>query len=167
MPHDDPYAGKTIDADWAYYTSVSTAYAAALTATTTNPNLGADGTSVGSYHRNGHSIIGFAQFFFSGAGLSAGSGAYQISLPFNADTSIMVASTTVGAGAQIGTGFLRDSDTSANHTIVNVQLASASVVRLIRSASNAAITNAFPPIAWATGDRISINFSYVADPAAL
>lgn len=166
MAHDDPYAGKHVDADWAYYTSVSNAYAAALTATTTNPNLGADGTSVGSYHRSGHLITGFAQFFFSGAGLSAGSGAYEIALPFNADTSVLVASTLVGAGAQIGAGFLRDSDTSANHEIVNVQLASASAVRLIRSGSNGAVTNA-TPIAWATGDRIVINFSYVADPSVL
>jgi hypothetical protein len=166
VAHDDPYAGKTIDADWAYYTSVSNAYAAALTATTTNPNLGADGTSVGSYHRSGHLITGFAQFFFSGAGLSAGSGAYEISLPFNADTSVMVASTLVGAGAQIGTGFLRDSEPTTGHLIVNVQLVSASAVRLIRSASNGAVTNA-TPFTWATGDRISINFSYVADPAVL
>lgn len=53
----------------------------ALTATTTNPNLGATGTSFSDYHIVNGRCYWRAEFKWLGAGLAAGSGSYRISLP--------------------------------------------------------------------------------------
>lgn len=167
MPHDDPYAGQTISGAWAYDLSRSVSYNPELTATTTSPNLGADGTAVGAYHRAGHLITGWARFQFSGTGVSAGSGVYLVSLPLAADTSLLTNATTVTTGDIVGHGYVRDSGTSANNQKVLAQLAdTASLVRLYREATAGAVTDA-TPFTWATGDGLAVQFAYIADPSVL
>lgn len=91
--HDQPFAGQTIHADWAYYLDTSGTYTPALSASTTPPTLGDGSSQSGAWQRNGHLITGWASIQFGTSGVSAGSGAYIVSLPFDADVSTMVAST--------------------------------------------------------------------------
>lgn len=160
------FAGQKPGADKLYALSYADTYVPALTATTTDPNLGADGTAVGAYHRNGLFVTGWAQFLFSGSGLDAGSGPYIISLPLDADVSIMQATEAAGAASILGGGFIRDDSTNLQSELVQVQLITANVVRLRRHNATTAVTSS-DPFTWAEGDRISINFSYLADPAGL
>lgn len=166
MPHDELSVGQIPSADRLQRLDTQGTYTPTLTATTTNPNLGADGEITGFWHRNGHRISGRVFFLFSGAGLSAGSGIFEISLPFDADLSIEIASGSVGVASQIGTGFLRDNSTSANSSAVFPRLFSANTFLMNRPTSNAAVTEALP-VPWAEGDRGSIQFAYLADPAGL
>jgi hypothetical protein len=135
-------------------------YTPALTATTTNPNLGADGTAAGLWARIGPNVIqGEARFLFSGAGVSAGSGAFEISLPAPADLSLHATSTTPSGASIVGSGYITDADTAANASSTMPYLIAASRVRISRQGSLSGVA-ATLPFTWATGDRISIQFSY-------
>lgn len=163
----DPFAGQTVDADWGYYLDAPGTYTPALTATTTNPNLGADGSISGWYHRSGLWIAGSVLIHFSGSGLSGGSGTYEISLPLDADTSIMTANTVSGGGDVLGGGFIRDNNATGNSAIVQAQLRSASLVRLKLTGGITSVTSSNPFPSWEADDRISFAFGFIADPAGL
>jgi hypothetical protein len=64
---------------WASYTST-------LTATTTPPDLGTGGSTVGRYIKIGRTVHFRAQVTFGGAGRNAGSGTYRIAIPVTAAT---------------------------------------------------------------------------------
>lgn len=164
MAHDDPTAGKIITAEWSIRNSVFGTYTPALTASIVNPNLGTTGTAVGRWHRTGHLITGWAEFDFAGTGVLAGSGSYQINLPFPFDASFNPTGTT--QGPIVGIGRLRDESTAANRQNVAVSIFAAPDIVLMRQAGSTFVTDSDPFI-WATGDRININFSYVADGASL
>ena len=57
-------------------------YNAALTAAVTNPNIGSTGVALGRYTRSYDTVTAWGSVTFGGAGISAGSGNYQISVPF-------------------------------------------------------------------------------------
>lgn len=57
------------------------AYSPALTASVTNPALGATGQAVGAAHTTGKTCRWRAAFSWAGAGASAGSGDYEVWLP--------------------------------------------------------------------------------------
>lgn len=172
MAHDDPFAGKTTHADWGYGLDRSGIYTPEIIGTTTNPNLGADGEAVGSWHRSGHLITGWMRFLFSGTGLDAGSGRYSYTLPFPADASIMSASGDTfqdfGAGFLVGVGYIRDeSSLSSSRTFV-AQLADAgspSRVKLLLDQSSFEIGSGSGFAA--EGDRHAVSFAYIADPTGL
>lgn len=168
MAHDDPFAGKTVHADWAFYLDTSGTYTPTLTATTTDPNLGDTGTATGAWHRNGHLITGWAIFEFGGTGVDAGSGTYLISLPFDADGSILETSSgnATGFGSPIGVATSRDSSTTSNSStgIVVLEGAGACWVQETDSAGRFGSAN---PFIWADGDRLLVNFAYLADSAGL
>lgn len=167
MSHDEPFAGKTVNADRAYYLDTSGAYTPELTVDTgTDPDLGADGEAVGSWHRNGHLITFFARFLFSGTGVSAGSGSYLISVPFDADASVMEVSTTAAGATHIGIGFLRDNSATSNSVGCFPYFRTAAAVGM-RLDGTVGTVSSSAPFGWADGDRISISGTYIADPAGL
>lgn len=160
------YAGQKPGADLLYALSYATTYTPTLTVDSgTDPDLGADGTATGAYHRNGLLITGWAQFVFSGTGLSAGSGTYQVSLPFDADTSIIVAGPGASNGFTIGAAAYNDSSTAGNRTVGTVGLRDTAAARLYIVGGTAVSDST--PFTWAEGDGIAITFAYLADPADL
>lgn len=167
MPHDDPAVGKIITAEWGQTLSTFDTFIPALTADTTDPNLGASGEIVGAFHRTGHMIIGWIRWFFSGAGVDPGSGPYRLSVPFDADTSIM--ETTTGSSAAsfaVAFGRIHDKSTGANTTSVTCQFNTANSMRLHVPGQNAVVTDSSPFI-WASGDRGIVQFQYIADGSLL
>lgn len=158
MSHDDPFAGKTVHADWAYFLDVSGTYTPVLSASTTPPNLGDAGTAVGNWHRNGHLITFNFRFEFAGAGVSAGSGTYTVSTPFNVETNLY------GTPDIFGAGYVIDIGTAANRAVFATAFNDASTVFM--RADGGSVANNHPFI-FAVGDFISGQGSYVADPAGL
>lgn len=132
------------------------------------PNLGADGSITGTWHRNGREINGTVMIHFAGTGADAGSGFYEVSLPFDADLSVMSASTNTGAGSALGGVVLRD-DSGVNSSLGVAHLRSASLFRIVVNSTVAGNTlvGFNTPWTWAAGDRIAIEFTYTADPAGL
>lgn len=168
MSHDDPFAGKTVNADWAYYLDTPGTYTPELFASSTDPNLGADGSISGHWHRNGHLITAWIYILFSGTGLSPGSGIYEITLPFDADTSIMTATSSFGRSSTLGSANLRDNSSVSGSTIGSTML---SDVDRFRIGNEAGGTNRNvaddEPFTWAEGDSISAMCIYMADPSDL
>lgn len=167
MAHDDPVAGKIITGEWGQELDIFGTYIPDLTASTTNPNLGADGEIVGAWHRNGHMITAWARWLFSGTGLDPGSGAFGLSVPFAADSSIM--ETTSGSSAvtfAVAFGRIHDNSTGTNTTTVTGQFFSANAIRLHFSGANTTVTNS-SPFTWDEGDRGIVLFQYIADGTLL
>lgn len=88
-----PYVGDTVwllqvGTDYLVLGAVGTglvAWTPALTCSTTNPNLGTTGTATGWYHTNGALVEAWGSFIWGGTGVTAGSGNYRISMPFDVD----------------------------------------------------------------------------------
>lgn len=159
-------AGQVLTADDINNLDLSGTYTPALTAST-DPNLGADGQAVGTWHRNGHELSVWVRFWFSGTGVSAGSGSYRVSLPFDADTSLMEANENAGLGMLIGGGRAVDiSGTGAASENLTVQLASSTTVLLMAHHTNGQV-GATVPFGWSDNERLTMYFRYLADPTAL
>lgn len=88
-----PYVGDSVwllqvGTDYLVLGSVGTGivpWTPTLTASTTNPNLGASGSATGFYRTNGKMVEAWGSFLWAGAGVTAGSGNYRISVPFDVD----------------------------------------------------------------------------------
>jgi hypothetical protein len=136
---------NTIGAAWESWTP-------ALTASTTNPNLGTTGTSVGRYARINKTIFGNAIFTFNGTGIAAGTGFYFCSLPITAQ----------GAGLAVGSVIAIDVSTFAS----TAQLTQTDTVnRLIgvgTGGGGLVATLQATTYAWAAGDFIRYEFCYEA-----
>jgi hypothetical protein len=78
------------------------AYTPALTATVTNPTLGA-GTATGTYSRFGNWVYARGRIVF-GAGMTAGSGNYTISLPYAARIQTFESSTLNFGSVRLAVG---------------------------------------------------------------
>lgn len=135
-------------------------YTPALTADTTNPNLGANGEAVGWWVRVGpNTIRGGARFAITGTGESMGSGNLAISLPLAADTSILETSGSLTTATKIGDGVVR-SATSGTVTLVAALLNSSTTVRMYRTGNSSPITNA-SPFDGTFPARLWVDFCYV------
>lgn len=137
------------------------AFTPTLTSSGTTPNLGATGTAVGRKRHRGRSVDYRVMFTFGGAGVSAGTGNYNIGLD-----PVMV---SAGAGDMsnhvVGAAVLLDSSVGATGRFagtVFVQTASAPTVRIALGGSGGGIVAASAPFAWATGDIIAIAGTYEA-----
>lgn len=73
-------------------------YSPVLLADTTNPNIGSTGSTFGRYCQIGKMVSVYAEIKFAGSGVSAGSGAYAVTLP----VSIATAWNQLGAGRHYG-----------------------------------------------------------------
>jgi hypothetical protein len=167
VPHEAPSALEVLTADYLATLDDQGTYVPALTAQTTNPTLGTGGVATGVWQRNGHLITGWAFIRFGTSGTNAGSGAYFVSLPFPADTSTMLTSTGTLSTA-MGTGYLRDNsaETTGDRQVISALRTADTVHLLVLDGTNIFVTNS-GPFAWTVSDAISIQFSYLADPAGL
>jgi hypothetical protein len=142
---------------------VRTAYTPALTANTTNPNLGSTGTATGYYVRTGDLVLAVFNFNFAGAGISSGSGTYTISLPV---TPYAVGSSPSSQG--LGQGLVRVHDATGAVARELKGLALGGGVQLwtmdpaAYAAPVAAITNSTIGITFAAGDAIAGQVVYPA-----
>jgi hypothetical protein len=161
VAHDDPFAGKRVNADWAYYTSASGTYTPALTATTTNPTLGTDSTVTGIWHRSGHLLSVWVKIVFGSSGVIAGSGSYRVSLPFDVDLSIYPTLVVLGSG------FAIDSGTNANREVLVPVTNDATTLRLNLDGAHGTQVTEAAPFTWAANDHLSVCVQYIADAADL
>lgn len=141
-------------------------YTPTLTATTTNPTLGTGSLQDGWFHRVGQFIQGGAIFQFGTTGADAGSGNYQISLPF--PVSSLLTGNGWGLASNLGVGALRDNSdlsTTWDHGGVYLRSPDPPIVEIL--INNTGIVGANNPWIWAASDAISISFVYLADPAGL
>lgn len=134
------------------------AWTPALTASTTSPTLGDTGGTVGWHVLQGRLCQFWGRATFLGSGITAGSGSYRVSLPFDADTAIHLAGTETGNGDSIGHGHARDSSDAANTSTFGLSLHSASVAQLVASAGGT--VNPAAPFVPAAGDRYFFSGSY-------
>lgn len=136
---------NTIGAVWETWTP-------ALTASTTNPNLGATGTSVGRYARVNKTIFGNAVFTFNGAGLAAGAGFYFCSLPFTAQAAGLTTGTVVAIDVSTFASTVNICQTDTVNRLIGVGTGGASLAATIQAGT----------YAWAAGDFLRFNFCYEA-----
>lgn len=139
--------------DWNTYTPT-------LTATTSNPNIGTTGQIFGEYRRvmGGEWVFVQVHVVFGGTGISAGSGTYQISLPYPCGTFTNVANSFLN-------GVVRLFDSSASSFACGypfignggnlIQFASPH-----RSAGGADNVTNSNPWTWAAGDEIQFSAFY-------
>ncbi len=138
-----------IQAAWVSYTP-------ALTATTTNPTLGTGSTTNGSYLQIGKDVTGSAEIVWGTAGVAAGTGNYNISLPV-----AMVASAAT-AGRFIGQGVIFDSSAAAAAQWYQISLISISSTTCRGVIQGFTVQSATSPVVPAASDQIRIQFSYQA-----
>jgi hypothetical protein len=143
-------------------------YVPVLTATTTNPTLGSGSAQSGWWQRCNNLIIGGAFIRFGTSGVAIGSGNYQISLPFPADTAFMIAAGGLGTSSVIGDGLVRDnSSVTANSRQFSTYLDTTTTMLLaLANGTNLVITESVP-FTFAASDALTVNFTYQADPASL
>ena len=128
-----------------------------LTATTTNPNLGTTGSSVGWYSRVGDLVYFQFVLTFGGTGIAQGSGTYQISLP--------VTPKSITSSSVTPRGWVTLSDSGVGQRQVfaiigtAIELRSASLATFTATAS---LTDATDGITWAAGDVIAGAVTYHA-----
>lgn len=148
-------------------------YSPALTASTTDPNLGGDGSIEGTYIISSGLIYVWLIALFGTSGVSPGSGTYRFSLPFPIDTNLYPSNFTSGLakGITLGPAVMRDQSAASNSiNAAAVQDLSGSptpnqLVNLATdpNASGALVTEA-DPWPWGNGDAISIGpIIYVPD----
>lgn len=120
-------------------------YTPALTANVSDPTLGSSSIS-GSYRIMGKTGDAHMNVVI-GAGFSAGTGSYRLSLPPG-----MVPLRTSIAEA-LGTGTVYDASANATY-VFTVLYVSSTTVSLLNAAGS--LTDA-SPVTWAVGDRISVH----------
>lgn len=159
-------AGQAVTADNLNDLATEGTYVPLLTASTTDPNLGADGTATANWHRNGLWFFVDFEFQFSGTGADAGSGTFNVSLPFPADLTFHRATPSTGRSSITGVGFTRDNDNITNSRGFFCQLSNANEIFMPTSDSASALDHDTPFI-WADGDELNGSLTYLADPAGL
>lgn len=142
-------------------------YVPLLTATTTNPVLGATGAITGFYYKIFDQIYSWGEFKYNGAGSNKGAGTYIITLPFKAKTSFPPNILT-GKGPIIGSGQVWRQSVATDRQPVAVQLRTVDQMMFnIRADSgfgSRACDGTDIPFAWANGDGIKWFVKYQRDP---
>jgi hypothetical protein len=154
-PSADGYTRNFTNSAWVLTDQIgASASTPALTATTTNPNLGASGSIQGEWTIfNGKYCVYRGTFLFSGSGVSGGSGQYLISLPFTAGAS---GSTGVSA---VGSFLCRDTSVPQLYGGICYIAANANTMSFVSSASGL-VTNT-SPFTWAVTDYLSWDITYL------
>lgn len=136
---------QEIGAAWETYTP-------ALTASTTNPNLGSTGSASGKWARLQKIIIGHGQFIFGGVGVTAGSGFYYYSLPTAAIAAGMPAGSVIAIDVSSFASVQNTSQVDTTTRLVGYGTGGAGLAGTIQATT-------FP---WASGDIIRFSFIYEA-----
>lgn len=149
-------------ADWAtevtgLWTGLQAAwdsYTPALTASTTNPTLGAGSSASGTYLQYGHKIGGEGDILFGSSGVVAGSGSYAVSLP------VACTAAAVTNGTSMGSGTFNDVSAGRFYAFKLVPLTT-TTCRLVEVSAGLFFTNALP-VAPAINDHFNYEFRYQA-----
>ena len=144
----DAYAGPSLRSD-----ALQT-YTPALTASTTDPALGATGTIKGIYFKIFDQIYTWGEFRFK-TGFSAGTGTYIVTLPFPAKT-LTNPATVIGKGPILGSGHLWDASAAATRQPLLVQLRTSTQIMFgARNNGSTREVDNLSLITWAVDDGIS------------
>lgn len=136
-------------------------YTPAWTGAAGNPVLGAGGFIEGKYIRLfPRIVIGFFRIFTGGAGFSAGSGTYRLSVPATMDTSLDSFADTV----PVGKAAIYDDSAVINCSNMLVTYNGATDLLNLRVSSGGSWTTT-SPITLAQNDRISGYFMYPTSDA--
>lgn len=134
-------------------------YSPAWTADTTNPVLGAGGSVTGKYVRLWpRMVIGNFMIATGGAGFSAGSGLYRLSLPVAMDPDIIA----LGLDIPVGKAYLHDDSAVATSTVVVVLYDTVNDVFFFRKHDGNAWRNN-TPFTLAQQDRLAGYFMYATE----
>jgi hypothetical protein len=120
--------------------------------------LGSGGAIVGQRIKQGRLNTVWGRIIFGGAGRDTGSGAFIVSLPVNADTSIHVASTDASNGDSIGAGHARDFSDAASNRDIGVTLRTATAISFVFNGT----VNPASPFTWANLDVLTFHCVYLS-----
>lgn len=139
-----------------------------MRANNTDPNLGDDGETDGSFQLNGLLVTAWARFRWSGSGADGGSGRVFIEPPIPVYEDFMVLSDTGVHGNSAGMGQNRNDDNTPNNFILIVQFHpfDNNGINLQRSNNNSPGITA-PAFFDSDGDALSLIVTYVGDPTAI
>lgn len=150
-------AGSVLTASLYNDEHTATTYVPVLTATATNPTLGSGSSATGRYARAGQLVTVQGRILFGTSGVAAGSGNYQISLPFTANF-------LTGVINLNGEALLSDASSGnfvraylapvGGGALVQMRYTTSAGVSALAAVSNTA------PWTWAASDYISFSFSY-------
>lgn len=129
-----------------------TTYTPALTASTSNPNLGTTGSITGRYIQVGKTVTGEARLSFGGSSISAGSGAYSVSIPVTASSSNRI----------VGSWFGQDQSTGARQTGIAFTATVTTLQFPYTAASGFPLIGNGTPWTWADSDLLWVQFTYEA-----
>lgn len=138
-------------------------YTPTLTGSVTNPTLGTGSSTSGKWCRIGDFVFATGDIRFGTAGTAAGSGNYQISLPFRAATPNKVTTDSVEGHWRATTAIAGGTSWNTNDILIQ---AGASIMTAKYSATYPTGADTFvtatTPYAWAANHRISFTVMYEA-----
>jgi hypothetical protein len=136
---------NTIGAVWETWTPF-------LSGSTTNPNLGSTGTSVGRYTRINKLVVAVTDFTFGGAGISAGVGFYKTTLPFTAQSAGWASGTVLAVDVSTFSSTINVSSLDSTTQVLGVGTGGGGFAASIGSGT----------YTWAAGDFIRFQIVYEA-----
>lgn len=155
----EPRVGQTLPASFLADFGLRGTWTPALTATTTNPNLGSGPTQTGTYTLLNGVVTGVIIIAFgTGGSVAAGSGTYLISLPSGLGIH-------TDYSDQIPVGPARIRDASGATVAYDWRLATDATQPdkfVLRNDTGGAVTNSVP-WTWAASDSIRATFKYMTD----
>lgn len=128
-------------------------YTPVLTATSSNPTLGASSATEGRYCVIGTLVYVIARVQFGSSGAAAGSGTYEVSLPVPVNVSQYSASHTIGVVLLVDSGTTRTVGTA------RMQTGDAVNVLMQATGTNVSVSDAVP-WTWANNDLIELSLTY-------
>lgn len=135
-------------------------------------DLGDEGEAAGGFHLTGTLVRGWCRVKFGGDGINTGSGRLLLRMPVRRNASLLAGSQTGAQAPVVGVGRLRQSGSGGtNSQMLTVQfygLAPLNVdhVWMMQHASNDSVSGS-SPFTLGNNSRLSIRFSYPADPDAV
>lgn len=133
------------------------AWTPTLTADGGNPNIGSTGTATGRYTQIGKLVHAYGRIVFAGAGISGGTGEWEIALPVAASSNAFPGNSTI-----YGTAILYD-DSTATFQLAAVYALDAGECRIALNKVGAPLTaQGTAPWTWAASDQLILELTYEA-----
>lgn len=131
-----------------------TPYTPALTALTTSPTLGSDGTAAGIWSQQGGWIRVVFHIQFGTSGVNAGSGGYRVSLPPGMAADLALDRAIVGAGR------IQDASngTVTGSRLIVCQISTPTTVAM--AVEGARFATDASPWTWAASDELTAEITY-------
>lgn len=145
--------------DIAWWDGTAQAYSPQLTASTTDPGLGAGATALGRFRQVGKHVNAEVTFLFGTSGVTAGNGTFFVSLPVNTTNSVATFGTRLGAGEIKCAGVW--TQVAAYVVLTNPTVLKLKYVTAAVGGSFTDVGSSTPGV-WAYYDAIYLNLSYEA-----